>query len=121
MSLGAVSDGSLTVIAWPTYVGVCQHDPGPGPTPYGEPQGLWYQRGEIHWAVENGDVIGRAFVLAGPGRYTHLAYFHSSEGLTMCGKVQLPHPIAFRRSGVIEIYPITNTDLRLLKAQGCPS
>ena len=37
----------------------------------------------------------------------------------MCGKIQLPHPILFRRAGVIEIYPITNADLGLLKAQGC--
>jgi hypothetical protein len=120
MSTTAVSDGTLSVVVWPAYVGVCQEDPGPGPAPYGEPRGIQYQRGQIHWGMENDDIVGRALIHAGPGLYTHLAYFRGPEGSCMCGKIQLPHPIPFRRIGVIEVYPITNTDLRLLKAQGCP-
>ena len=32
-----------------------------------------------------------AHIHAGPGVYTHLAYFHAPEGPHMCGKVQLSH------------------------------
>ena len=120
MSLVAAGAGTLYIAVWPTYAGACQHDPGPGPVPYGEPQDTRYRRGQIQWGMQNGDIIGRTVIHAGPGRYTHLAYFHGPEGPCMCGKVQLPHPILFEHAGAIEVYPITNSDLGLLKAQGWP-
>jgi len=119
MSLTAAGDGTLEIAIWPAYVGACQEDPGPGPIAYGEPQDSRYQRGQIQWGMEKDNIVGRALIHAGPGRYTHLAYFRGPEGPCMCGKIQLPHPILFPRVGVIEIYPINNSDLRLLKAQGC--
>jgi hypothetical protein len=119
MSLAAAADGTLTVAVWPTYVGACREDPGPGPIAYGEPEATRYQRGQIQWGMEEGAIVGRAVIHAEAGRYTHLAYFRGPEGPCMCGKIQLPHPILFPRAGVIEIYPITNADLGLLKAQGC--
>ena len=120
MSLAAAGDGTLTVAVWPAYVGACQEDPGPGPVPYGEPEDTQYQRGQIQWGMQDGDIVGRAVIHAGAGLYTHLAYFRGLEGPCMCGKIQLRHPIRFPRAGVIEVYPITNPELRLLKAQGCP-
>jgi hypothetical protein len=120
VSLAAGGDGVLGVAVWPTHVGACREDPGPGPVPYGEPEGSGYRRGQIQWGLEGDEIVGRAVIHAGPGLYTHLAYFHGPDGPQMCGKVQLPHPIPFRQAGVIEVYPITNPDLRLLKAQGCP-
>ena len=75
------------------------------------PKGRDYQRGQIQWGMEEDDIVGRAFIHAGPGLYTHLAYFRGPEGSCMCGKIQLPHPIQFRQPGVIEVYPITNADL----------
>ena len=119
MSPTAAGDGTLTIAVWPAYVGACQADPGPGPVAYGEPEATQYQRGQIQWGMEKDDIVGRALIHAGPGLYTHLAYFRGPEGSCMCGKIQLPHPILFRQPGVIEVYPITNSDLRLLKAQGC--
>lgn len=119
MSLATAGDGTLRIAVWPAYVGACQSDPGPGPVALGEPQATRYQRGQIQWGMEKDDIVGRAFIHTGPGRYTHLAYFRGPEGSCMCGKIQLPHPILFRQPGVIEVYPITNSDLRLLKAQGC--
>ena len=119
MSLPAAGDGTLTIAVWPAYVGACQSDPGAGPIAYGEPQATRYQRGQIQWSMEKDDIVGRAFIHAGRGLYTPLAYFRAADGPCMCGKVQLPHPILFRQPGVIEVYPITNSDLRLLKAQGC--
>ncbi len=107
MSTLTVAEGILQVAVWPTYVGVCQHDPGLAPIPYGEPQGTEYVRGQIHWGMERSEIVGRAFIHAGPGLYTHLAYFHGPEGPRMCGKVQLPHPIRIPRTTVIEVHPIT--------------
>lgn len=116
--------GRLEVVVWPVYVGACTEDPGPGPIAYGEPISVDYARGQISWATERlpgmpEQIVGRAFIAAPAGRYTHLAYFHGPEGPCMSGKMQLPHPIAFPRAGVIEVYPIVNPDMELLKAQGC--
>jgi len=70
--------------------------------------------------LENSEmIVGRARIQAPAGHYTHLAYFSGPEGACMVGKVQLPHPVLFLSAGEIEIYPITNSDLQLLKAQGC--
>ena len=82
-------------------------------------KGIEYQRGQIQWGMEHGEIVGRAHIHAGPGLYTHLAYFHGPERPQMCGKVQLSHPIRLLRATSIEVHPITNPDGRLLKAQGC--
>lgn len=122
MTAPASSLGTFGVVVWPAYVGACQADPGPGPTPYGEPTGLDYKRGQIQWEVAaNGEIVGRAFVHVGPGYYTHLGFFSGPEGPCMVGKRQLPHPLDWHNApvGTIEIYPITNPDLGLNKAQGC--
>jgi hypothetical protein len=75
-------------------------------------------RGQIHWEHVDGDIVGRAFIHVPAGTYTHLAYFHGPEGPAMAGNMQLPHPIVYPITGVIEVYPITNPDLRLNKRQG---
>ena len=67
MSLTAAGDGTLTIAVWPAYVGACQEDPGPGPIAYGEPEATEYQRGQIQWGMENDEIVGRAFIHAGPG------------------------------------------------------
>lgn len=120
MSLG---EGTLGIAIWPAYVGACIEDPGPGPIAYGEPESTHYARGQINWGIEasssSEQIVGRALIHAPAGIYTHLAYFRGPEGPCMSGKLQLQHPIVFPSSGVIEIYPITNDGLKLLKAQGC--
>jgi len=110
--------GHFGAVVWPAYAGVCVGDPGPGPIAYGEPEGTDYRRGQIQWAMEDGEIVGRAFVNVGVGSYTHAAYFSGPEGPRQVGKYQFPHPIRFPRPGVIELYPITNPSLRLNKAQG---
>lgn len=121
MGLGG-GHGTLAMVVWPAYVGFCTQDPGPGPTPYGEPTEPYYQRGQIQWGMENGEIVGRALVKAPKTSplqpYTHLAYFSGPEGDCMSGKAQASQPITFHSDGVIEVYPITNTDLKLNQAQG---
>jgi hypothetical protein len=119
----AAGVGTFGAVVWPAYVGVCEGDPGPGPHAFGEPTGVEYQRGQIHWAVEDsGEIVGRAFVHVGPGYYTHFAYFSGPEGPRMSGKRQMAQPMDWRRApatgNVIEVYPLTNPDLSLNKAQG---
>ena len=122
MTAAAGGLGKLGVAVWPAYIGFCTQDPGPGPVPYGEPSDTAYQRGQIQWGMENGEIVGRAFVNAPKNRplevYTHQAFFSGPEGDCMVGKAQLSQPIHFRSDGVIEVYPITNPDLRMNKAQG---
>ena len=69
MSRAAAGDGTLTIAVWPTYVGACREDPGPGPIAYGEPEATRYQRGQIQWGMEEGAIVGRAVIHAEAGRY----------------------------------------------------
>lgn len=113
-----LGEGVLGAVIWPSYVGFCTEDPGAGLIACGEPDDVSYQRGQIQWEYANGDIVGRAFVNVPAGTYTHLAYFHGPEGPAMGGKMQLSHPIFYDRTGVVEVYPIINPDLRLNKRQG---
>jgi hypothetical protein len=121
MGLGA-GDGTLQMTVWPSYIGFCVEDPGAGPIPYGEPQEPYYQRGQITWTATENDIVGRAVVAAPKTTtlfpYTHLAFFSGPEGNCMVGKSQLAQPIVFASDGVIEVYPITNPDLRCNQRQG---
>lgn len=116
------SEGTLSFTVWPAYVGFCIQDPGPGPTPYGEPTDPIYQRGQIEWSMEGDEIVGRAFVQVpktGPlTAYTHQAFFTGPGPDCMVGKMQLSQPIQFHSDGVIEVYPIINRDMHLNKAQG---
>lgn len=111
------ADGTLGLVVWPAYVGVCTEDPGPGPIAYGEPEAD-YQRGQIDWALEDGEIVGRAAISAPAGLYTHMAYFSGPHGACMSGKMQLSHPIRFLEAGMIDVYPITNSDLSANQRQG---
>jgi hypothetical protein len=123
MSLDIGGSGNLSFAVWPVYVGACTEDPGVPPLAFGEPTDPSYERGQISYGHEVHDnveqIVGRAFIKAPEGRYTHLAYFSGPEGACMTGKVQLPHPIVFvGPDNTLEVYPITNDDLKLLKTQG---
>jgi hypothetical protein len=106
-------DGTLSFTIWPTYVGVSSGAPAGGV--HWEPTDLGYQRGQIAWELEDGQIVGRAKIDAPAGHYTHLLYFHHPEHPQSIGSVQLPHPVDFPTAGVIDVYPITNADLELLK------
>ena len=110
--------GTLGITVWPAYIGICAEDPGPGPIAHGEPDSTDYRRGQIHWAMESAEIVGRAAIHAPAGQYTHMAYFSGPEGPCMSGKMQLPHPIWFAKPGVIDVYPITNSDLSKNLRQG---
>ena len=105
-------DGTLALTVWPAYIGICVEDPGPGPVANGEP-GVDYRRGQIHWAMENGEIVGHAAIHAPRGCYTHMAYFSGPEGPCMTGRMQIAHPLRFE-GGLIDVYPITNSDLASL-------
>jgi len=113
-------EGVLSLVIWPAYVGACTENPAAigGLVAYGEPETSDYQRGMIQWAQEGDDIVGRAFIRLTKGEFTHLAYFHGPEGPAMGGAMKLPHPIVFDGPGVLEVYPITNPDLRLNQMQG---
>jgi hypothetical protein len=107
------NEGTLGLTVWPTYVGVSAGAPAGGL--HWEPHDVYYQRGQITWALEAEQIVGRAKIYAPAGQYTHLVYFHHPEDPQSVGSVQLPHPVVFDTPGVIDVYPITNTDLGLLK------
>jgi len=108
-----VNDGTLSLIVWPAYVGVSTTPPTGGL--HWEPSDIYYQRGQINWELEGEQIVGRAKIYAPAGTFTHLIYFRHPEDPQSVGSVQLPHPITFTEAGVIDVYPITNQDLELLR------
>ena len=78
-----------------------------------------YQRGQIQWGMEKEDIVGRADSSTPERAATRIWPTSAApKGPCMCGKIQLPHPILFPRAGVIEIYPITNSDLGSAESAG---
>jgi hypothetical protein len=117
--MAGAGDDTLHLAIRPAYLGAHQQDPGPRPVSCGEPEGTRHRRGQTQWDMQNGDIVGRAYTPAGPNPHTRLAYFRGPERPRVYGKMRLPHPILSAQAGAIEVYPITNPDPRLLKAQGC--
>lgn len=113
-------DGTLSVVVWPTYIGVAREGPTP-PFSCDEPHNGGYQRGQITWtAVPDGrEVIGRARILVPPGTYTHFVYFHHPTRPQACGVVKMPHPLRCTEPiTVLDVDPITNADLALSRMEG---
>jgi hypothetical protein len=109
-------EGTLSFTVWPAYVGACTGEPTNGVQTVWEPNSPSYKRGQIMWALEGEQIVGRAEIHAPAGTYTHLLYFHHPEEPHIAGSVQLPHPLVFTNpTNVIDVYPITNADLELLK------
>lgn len=117
MTMGSVGEGTLGVLVWPSYVGACYGEPTTGVLSVFEPsQNPRYKRGQINWGMEGDQIVGRAFIHVPKGEYTHLLYFTHPELAEVVGSVQLPHPIIYHGDdNIIEVYPITNADLQLLK------
>lgn len=113
--------GMFGANVWPMYIGVTDGFPGEGPSAVGEPGGLDYRRGRIDWNVtDDGQVVGGATVFVPRGYYTHLAYFYHPSDALMVGYTKLSHPLdyMFTPRGKIDIYPIKNNRMNLLKRQG---
>jgi hypothetical protein len=102
--------GYLGVSVWPTYVGIAAGDPGPGPVPDHEPFGhVDYERGQIHWRTENGEILGRAQISVPKGVYTHLVFCYGPIQEMQAGPGHpLEQPIVFDRAGFIDLDPIQN-------------
>jgi hypothetical protein len=106
-----VNQGTLGAIVWPTYMGVATGDPGQGQTPEHEPWGEPdYERGQIHWHTEDGQIYGKAQVCAPKGVYTHFVFCRGCDRPSMMDNNQLDQPIVFDRAGFIDIDPIQFTD-----------
>lgn len=106
------SPGTLSIVVWPTYMGVSFGDPGLGPVPEHEPfEDINYSRGQITWRTDpDGRVWGSAQVFAPKGIYTHFVFCHGPVREMMIGRRQLEQPIIFDRPGIIDIEPIENQD-----------
>lgn len=118
MSALGGGDGTLGVIVWPSYVGVSHGEPNDGMhfEPSASPD---YERGQISWGMDNGDIVGRALVSVPAGmEFTHFLYFTHPTHPQSIGNRKMLHPIKFPTAGVIEVYPITNPDLAMNKRQG---
>lgn len=110
------NEGVLSVIVWPTYIGVSEGFNGVITEPIGHPD---YERGQIMWTPVDDErqVIGRARILCPPGTYTHFLYFQHPTARKLCGFIQMDHPAYFsEKVTVLDVDPIVNHDLRLAHA-----
>lgn len=107
-----INEGILSVVVWPTYVGVAEGINGTAAEPVGHPD---YQRGQIIWTpvADARQVIGRARILCPPGTYTHFVYYQHPTETRLVGFIQMDHPTTFTRQTVLDVDPIVNNDLQL--------
>ena len=111
-------DGVLTVVVWPTYVGVANGINGTAAEPIGHPN---YERGQITWTPveDERQVIGRARILCPPGTYTHFVYYQHPTQMRLVGATQMDYPITFTAANnVLDVDPIENHDLQLAAPHG---
>jgi hypothetical protein len=114
----SAGDGTLAMVVWPSYVGVSCGAPNDGM--HWEPASSTdYERGQIQWGMENGEIVGRALIHVPAGvEFTHFVYFTHPTDPVSIGNRQMPYPYRPETAGVLEVYPITNPDLALNKRQG---
>lgn len=91
---------------WPTWVGLAVDLGGV----LVEPDSPEYYRGQIHWRVEHGRIVGGGGVVVPPGEYHALVYAHTPHGPTLPGSIRLPHLLPVYDTQVVEVDPITQGD-----------
>jgi len=109
------AEAALGVFIWPVYVGLTTRLPTtdslqrPDGEPYYSP---FYERGQIHWQMEDGKIVGRATIQApGPLEYTHLIYLYGPADMPMMmGHRQLEQPLRLAAPSAIPVYPIREGD-----------
>jgi hypothetical protein len=107
------NEGVLSVVVWPTYIGVAHGINGSVAEPIGHPD---YERGQIAWTPVPDDrqVIGQARILCPPGTYTHFVYYLHPTQMRVVGFTRMDHPVVFTEAtNVLDVGPIENHDLRL--------
>ena len=110
------NDGVLSAVVWPTYVGVAMEGCTP-PFSINEPINGGYQRGQIQWTPvpDERQVIGRARIIVPPGTFTHYVYFRHPSKPQACGVMKMDHPFRCTEITTLDLDPICNGDLALMK------
>jgi len=108
------AEAALGVFIWPVYVGLTTRPPAtdslarPDGEPYYSP---FYERGQIHWQMEDGTIVGRATIQAPAMQYTHLIYLYGPADMPMMmGHRQLEQPLRLATAAAIPVYPIREGD-----------
>lgn len=103
--------GIFGAVVWPTYLGASTGHPGGGPNVGNEPSDSPdYERGQIDWQMENGEIVGRATLKLPAGTYEYLVFCHGPTGTDlMIDFSKFEHPLTFDRAGIVDVYPINNT------------
>jgi len=107
-------DGTLGAFIWPVYVGLTTRHPTTDSLarPDGEPTfSPFYERGQIHWQLEDDVIIGKATIHAPAMEYTHLIYLYGPADMPMMmGHRQIEQPLRLAAPAVIPVYPIHEGD-----------
>lgn len=96
--------GVLSMLIWPTHIGVA--------TDFGEPgTSNYYDRGTISWHPDHdpehqGKLIGRARIHIPAGTYTHFIFYHAPIGGRHSSLLQMEHPYVAATDGVMDVWPI---------------
>lgn len=105
-------EGTLSIKVWPIYCGLTVRHPGESLQADGEP--TWspdYERGQIHWATENNQIVGRSSIQAPAMEYQYLIYLYGPGDMPLLmGYRLIEQPLILTQPGAISIYPVFEDD-----------
>lgn len=105
-------EGTLLIKVWPVYVGLSVRHPGETLQAEGEP--TWspdYARGQIHWATENNQVVGRSTIRVPAMEFEYLIYLYGPGDMPLLmGYRLIEQLLIIPQPGIINVYPICEDD-----------
>ncbi|AUV60810.1 hypothetical protein I5J35_gp32 [Mycobacterium phage Rem711] len=105
MTSPTVATPALRLLAWPAWVGLCEHVLDMPVEPLAN---LEYRRGQIFWRHEAGRIIGGGRVYVPGGiRFDAIVFSHTPAGDPL-GYAPLNEPLLYRSAAFVDIDPITN-------------
>ena len=103
--VNAVGEGTLEAIVWPAYAGAVLEN---GDEPMFD---FDYQRGQIHWDIVDGKIVGHTEIKVPKGRWPHIIYCRNQfrPGFVVAAKME--HPIVTDAPDIIKLFGITEEDV----------
>jgi hypothetical protein len=105
--VSAFSDGVLSAIVWPTYVGAVKVN---GDEPMYD---YYYKRGQIDWEYNRGVIEGYARIMVPAGEWSHVIYCRNQFEPGFIIAAKLEHPIMLKTPDFIDLFGISESDVTL--------
>jgi hypothetical protein len=98
-------EGFLNAIVWPAYAGAVKDN---GDEPMFDYD---YERGQIHWDIVDGKLIGSTKIKVPKGKWSHIIYCRNQFKPGFVVAAKLEHPIVVDHPDTIDLFGITEQDV----------